>query len=853
MRRSWRLVAAGALLLGAGALGVMALSSIAPELCAGALGQLLGRRVEIAAVDLRLGRTLEVELDNLEIFQVGASEPEFRTRRLSGSLRWPDALTGHLLPARWMLEEPSWVIEAGGGGPTLALPELPPLELEIRDGSAEYRPATGEGFRLVNLHVSGKRAPLRGVAGSAMGALQRGEQSVARFAVEFEGWLDDARLQGSFEEIDLSGRPFGAHTQGHARGTATAEYRGDELEAEIDLVAEGFHLSHESLDHPVAPADLRLQAQVSFEPGKLVVRPQPLVLDDLVIRGEVAVSTGPAGRLRAELSVGDFEVGTRPGRLQLLRLLGLRFKTFADIDQRSKAGALEAMRVTADLPLAGLADSLGFRRKLAPEEFHFVARARDGLYQDKPESTPLEGISGEVEISGNQLALRGVRMSQAGHPLPQLDIVVDGMHRLTHLPDAERKVPRGPGAPLAGLGPALRALIGAGDPARPDLVLRVERASLGYPAFLLPLRDASATLRFPGGNLLVEELRGVFGGAPAQIRALWDRTAERLILGIHYEDGEAPPASAPADVPAAEHAWLDGDFAAETLYLGKWRLDAVRGRFHGDGPSLELHEVSGKLAGGDVKARGYVSLGEPAAAPLAFVVDVSGAESSGVGPFLGFEPDDVTGPLEADGIIAGRLDPERKFLADADMRLDVRIRNGTLGNTPRTMLIARLASPLGWTGLFGRPLPCDEIALDLDIRQGKLRTEEFSLVGPELRMLAAGEIDLESEKLDTDLLVALLFLRTVDRVIGVVPGVGQWVLGPDRSLVALYFQLQGPWDDPTGLPLPPTALTTAAGWAGRLLGGGVQRILDVLGAKPPRSGNGAGDASENASGAGEAR
>jgi hypothetical protein len=138
---------------------------------------------------------------------------------------------------------------------------------------------------------------------------------------------------------------------------------------------------------------------------------------------------------------------------------------------------------------------------------------------------------------------------------------------------------------------------------------------------------------------------------------------------------------------------------------------------------------------------------------------------------------------------------------------------------------------------------------DIKIAEGRLRTENFALDGPELRMLAAGEIDLRPDDRPVDLVLALLFLRTVDQVLERVPFVGSWILGNNRSLVTLYFKVGGPWRDPSGVPLPPGGITTAAGWAGRVIGQGVRRVRDMLavpgfevrpgpvdGGKPPAKG-----------------
>jgi hypothetical protein len=238
-------------------------------------------------------------------------------------------------------------------------------------------------------------------------------------------------------------------------------------------------------------------------------------------------------------------------------------------------------------------------------------------------------------------------------------------------------------------------------------------------------------------------------------------------------------------------------------------------------------EIRAGLYGGSLRAAASLSLSEPDAAPFAVELEAAGTDAAQAGPVIGLQTGTITGTGAAKGTIEGRLSPERAFVQDADIDLHVSVRDGTLGNTPRTVTLARLASPLGWMGLFGRALPFDTVTLGVQIEGGRFHTDDFALDGPELRLLAAGEIDLLSEELETDMLVALLFFDTVDSVVEKVPVVGRWVLGKDRSLVAAYFRLHGPWDDPDGTYVPPGTLRTATGWAGKLLGG-VKRIRDLL-------------------------
>ena len=86
---------------------------------------------------------------------------------------------------------------------------------------------------------------------------------------------------------------------------------------------------------------------------------------------------------------------------------------------------------------------------------------------------------------------------------------------------------------------------------------------------------------------------------------------------------------------------------------------------------------------------------------------------------------------------------------------------------------------------------------------------------------------------DSDFVLAFLFLETVDRMIGTVPILGQWVLGDDKSLVTLYLKADGPWENPNMRPLAPGVVESAAGWAVKVVASGANQVRKILGVGPP--------------------
>ena len=132
------------------------------------------------------------------------------------------------------------------------------------------------------------------------------------------------------------------------------------------------------------------------------------------------------------------------------------------------------------------------------------------------------------------------------------------------------------------------------------------------------------------------------------------------------------------------------------------------------------------------------------------------------------------------------------------------------------------------SALLGRSLPYDTVDTIIAIDRGTLQVADFKLVGSELRLLASGEIDLSTDDYQTDLVVAVLFLQTVDKLLGALPIVRDIVLGPDKNLLAAYFQLSGPWSEPDATILAPRAIQTAFGLLTGAIKGSVKQLIKLI-------------------------
>lgn len=847
LRRKWRTFALAAFLLLllvfaiASARALRHLESPTAELIAGALSRVLDRPVEIGHAELHLGLRLGIEIYDLRVLEADGSEhpPAFEVAYARGEQAWPRVVVGQIVPLNWDIRAPTLRIrEAAGVNAVLTPPELPALNLDLREGRVEWHRADGDLLVVDELTLSARRSPLGlSMHGQARGRLSWGESGVSRFDLIIDGRPTNFTLKGAVSALDLEAFPLGpVKARGLGKGEIALGVRVGMVEARAALTFANLELEIPQLSKPIIPENNRLVVDATYSGGQLSLEFNRLEVDDLVIRGTIRYTGGPPGHLRADLHFDSFEPAASATRLQPLRALALRFATWEQIGSQIAAGRIEDLFIRIDTQLDRLADVVAFRDRVKPEEILIQLHAEGGTYYPDPESVPLEQISGDFTIRGNTLEIRGLRMKREDGDLPRIDLTIDGMHRLVRLPPEERGTPKGPGTPIPGLNAAAAAARAPGAPERAETRIRFFDFELHYPAFVLPFREARGLLRFPAGQLVVEHASGILGGAPAELAAVWDPKTGALGVQVKYLDGEVKVH------PDAPREWLSGRIESDELYFGDWRVNDFSAQIDVRGADVRASELRGRLLDGEVSGTGALSLAEPDRAAFEFDLELVDARAAQLEPHLGLPGGSLTGTLKGTGRLAGALDPERQFLDHADYELSVSLQDGSLDNLPPALVLARLPSLRGVRGLLGRALPYETVDTIITIKSGTLQIDDFKLVGPELRFVASGAIDLTSEAYHADMVVAILFLRTLDRLLGALPIVRDIVLGPEKNLLAAYFQITGPWAELDAKFLAPRTIESTFGMLSGVIRGSVRQIIKIL--PLPKSG---GDSKDDAS------
>lgn len=231
----------------------------------------------------------------------------------------------------------------------------------------------------------------------------------------------------------------------------------------------------------------------------------------------------------------------------------------------------------------------------------------------------------------------------------------------------------------------------------------------------------------------------------------------------------------------------------------------------------------------DINCQGTIFQGRESTT-LAFRFGTQEAEFSSAIPCLGKQAH-IEGKFLLDGNITakGKEDP---------------IREGSQGNfllhshegrIYRWTLLSRLFSLLNVIEYLKGKFPdftqegfrYDRFTLKGDIRNGTLHLEEAVIDGPAMKIVGEGKIDLY--KGETDLIVLLAPLKTVDIVMDYIPILGKIFTGKSGTFISIPFSVKGPVDDPKITPLPPSAIGSGLwGLLKRTLQAPIEVIKPVL-------------------------
>jgi hypothetical protein len=463
-----------------------------------------------------------------------------------------------------------------------------------------------------------------------------------------------------------------------------------------------------------------------------------------------------------------------------------------------KSGRLVSLRASGGATLAGWQNFLAGRTRTMPEGFRLGAELADTVIW-VGEDDRIEELSGRMQWVGERVEVIGVTAVLNGTPLPSLDLVIDGFPNFFAGDPMARKIVSG-GEPLTGLGTLWSSLRPTSEADSADVGTTVELHLdyLDHPMFLWPIRDLELAIKTEAQGLRVEKVQGNWAGVPIDGKVEWlflpdERVSVELSAG-------RPSDRSPASIP--EDTWARGRFAVGRIEGERWRQSAARGDFEASADRVRIHNLAIDLEpSGVVDANGTLHLSEVDAVPFQLGFELKSGDAVAIAKLFGLPPNQITGHVDLSGSFDGTMLPDTWIYAALRGQLDVGITDGVLRKKAPPVAAVSQASETLEDFDPSEVIRFQSLESVLEFDDGKIHTEAFTLEGPELGVLASGNVDLMSEGKPVDAKVALFLYPKLDRVLGKIPILNLLLLGTDSNLVAAYYHVTGPWGGPEVKPI----------------------------------------------------
>ncbi|HXV37415.1 MAG TPA: AsmA-like C-terminal region-containing protein, partial [Myxococcota bacterium] len=554
--------------------------------------------------------------------------------------------------------------------------------------------------------------------------------------------------------------------------------------------------------------------------ASLVITPESIAVHQAVIttpktklsvRGSV---TRPlASESLADLSLEFDDVAVAQIRHLIGWLPEIEREEAAAVVERVQSGRLVSLRASGAASLGGWQDFLAGRARTQPRNFELRAQLADTVIA-VGERDRIEALKGRVEWVGKRAKVIGATALLNGEPLPRLDLVVDGFPNFFAGDRAARELASGAGA-LSGLGTLWRSLRPQGEaaPSEAEAIIDFHFDFLDHPMFLWPIRDLDFAIESGERGVRVERLRGRWAGVPIDGSAEWLFLPEEQ---VRVEVRAGPPAETPGESIPADR-WARGRFSIGRIEREVWRQRAARAEFAAAGDRVRIRDLAIELEPtGVVEANGRIDLSHRDTVPFQLSFDLEAGDAARVAELFGLPSQQISGVVDLAGSFEGELVPDTSIYASLRGLLQVSARDGRIRKkAPPVAAVSRATEAI--EDFDSREvIEYRRLETLLEFSGGAVHTDEFTLDGPTLGVFASGKVELVSEPRNMNGKVALFLFRRLDRVLDKIPIVSQLLLGTDENLVAVYFQVKGPWEDPT---VKPILLPTSAGPASVVLQG----------------------------------
>lgn len=266
------------------------------------------------------------------------------------------------------------------------------------------------------------------------------------------------------------------------------------------------------------------------------------------------------------------------------------------------------------------------------------------------------------------------------------------------------------------------------------------------------------------------------------------------------------------------------------------RFGALSGRLTIQDGLLDLDRVVGQSGNGHVAGRMVVRLPKGQPADTETSIRMTGIPFESVLPLLGVHDQPLTGDLKLTGALRGHGRNPHGALPTLNGKTELVAQEGRILKTEKHAIwkiisILNLPAVLqGKVDLEKEGLQYNRMTATVTVQNGLMKTQNFVLDSPVLKISAVGSYDMPTDQLD--MIWAVSPFGSYSQFLKSIPLFGRLVAGDRKGLATALFQVKGSIDDPqvTYMPMKSftTGLTGVAQLAFDLLKNTVMLPIDIL-------------------------
>ena len=362
---------------------------------------------------------------------------------------------------------------------------------------------------------------------------------------------------------------------------------------------------------------------------------------------------------------------------------------------------------------------------------------------------------------------------------------------------------------------AVRYFGALGDPKRRKFTgdLDLLNVQLLVKPLLQPLRELNGKIKIDESGIDFQNLKALLVGVPASASGRWryDQRPQLLFdfsapsLDITYLISQIDPES--SDFYASLVA--EGTISLNKGRIKNFEFGDLKTAASIDHRVWRLTNLAARASGGTIQGVTTI-FDRPETLGVATEPKVQGVPVQSFLKWFDVTNTEMTGSVSLMGKLetVGKNDVERK--QNLNGAFNMKIEDGTIN---RMRIVVQILNLLDLSRWFTFQLPdltkegirFRAITGDFKVVKGVYSTENLVVDSNDLRMTAAGKIDVP--KNDLDLIVAVRPFAGIDTALNYIPLLGRGVAAIKNSFLVASFNIQGSIDNPTITPAPLGTLT----------------------------------------------